>query len=169
MKLDGKFGRRFDPEDVAQSVMGSFFVRLRDGQYNLEESGALWRLLVAMAANKVKERKRFHLADKRTIKAEDSTDADGSVYGVPLGRLLAAPSADDEAALRETLEGVMSKLSPAKRQIMHFHLRGSSIAEIAKEVDCAERTVQRTLKQIQDDLTKRLGGDAKYLPPGGAK
>jgi hypothetical protein len=41
-KMDGKFGRRFDLEDVTQSVMGSFFVRLRRGRYDLDESGALW-------------------------------------------------------------------------------------------------------------------------------
>lgn len=166
MKLDGKFGRRFDPEDVTQSVMGSFFVRLRNGQYDLVESGALWRLLVAMAANKVKEKKRFHLAGKRTLKAEESTDNDGSVFGVPLGRLLAEPSADDEVAMKETLEVVMAKLSPAKRQIMELHLRGRTITEIAQEVGCAERTVQRTLKQIQDDLTTQIGGEGKFVPPG---
>ena len=39
-----------------------------------------------MAANKVKEKKRFHLAGKRTIKAEKSSEADGSVYcEVPAG------------------------------------------------------------------------------------
>src|SRR5262245_54743172 len=45
---------REDEEDVVQSVCRSFFTRAREGQYILQRSGDLWRLLAAITLNKVR-------------------------------------------------------------------------------------------------------------------
>src|SRR6516162_3079516 len=45
--------RVFDSDDVLQSVLGNFFVRLIAGQYDLKEPDQLIRLLVTMAHNKI--------------------------------------------------------------------------------------------------------------------
>jgi RNA polymerase sigma-70 factor (ECF subfamily) len=46
--LSDKLAARIDPEDVVQSAYRSFFLRARDGQYVVRESGDLWRLLIAI-------------------------------------------------------------------------------------------------------------------------
>ena len=52
-RMSAHLERRVAAEDVVQSVYGSFFVRAREGQYALEQSGDLWRLLAAITLNKV--------------------------------------------------------------------------------------------------------------------
>ncbi len=44
--------------DLCQSVLGSFFVRVAAGQYELESPARLMKLLVAMTRNKVREKAR---------------------------------------------------------------------------------------------------------------
>ena len=48
----------FDSMDLCQSVLGSFFVRVAAGQYELESPARLMKLLVAMTRNKVREKAR---------------------------------------------------------------------------------------------------------------
>ena len=44
--------------DLCQSVLGSFFVRVAAGQYELDSPARLMRLLVVMTRNKVREKAR---------------------------------------------------------------------------------------------------------------
>lgn len=48
----------FDSIDLCQSVLGSFFVRVAAGQYEIEAPGGLMKLLLAMTRNKVREKAR---------------------------------------------------------------------------------------------------------------
>ena len=52
--------KRFDEDDVLQSVFRVFFNKARAGFYNVPEDGDLWPLLVAMAVNKVRARSAYH-------------------------------------------------------------------------------------------------------------
>lgn len=47
-QLSVKLAQRVDPEDVVQSVYRSFFVDARNGRYDFQHGGDLWRLLVTM-------------------------------------------------------------------------------------------------------------------------
>ena len=48
----------FDSMDLCQSVLGSFFVRVAAGQYELESPARLMKLLIVMTRNKVREKAR---------------------------------------------------------------------------------------------------------------
>lgn len=48
----------FDSMDLCQSVLGSFFVRVAAGQYELESPAGLMKLLIVMTRNKVREKAR---------------------------------------------------------------------------------------------------------------
>jgi RNA polymerase sigma-70 factor (ECF subfamily) len=50
---DPRLRRRVDEADVCQSVMRSFFVRARLGEYDVANPNELMRLLAGMARNKV--------------------------------------------------------------------------------------------------------------------
>jgi hypothetical protein len=44
--------------DLSQSVLGSFFVRVAAGQFELDSPGRLMKLLIVMTRNKVREKAR---------------------------------------------------------------------------------------------------------------
>jgi RNA polymerase sigma-70 factor (ECF subfamily) len=69
-RLSCKMRRRVDAEDVIQSACRSFFVGVREGRYNLEQGGDLWRLLVAITLNKIQDQVKRHKAGKRSIEAD---------------------------------------------------------------------------------------------------
>ena len=48
----------FDSMDLCQSVLGSFFVRIAAGHYELDSPARLMKLLVVMTRNKVREKAR---------------------------------------------------------------------------------------------------------------
>ena len=70
--MSAKLARRMDAEDVVQSAFRSFFSGVNRDQFQLEESGDLWRLLVVIALNKLRRQAAFHGAAKRQFKAEQS-------------------------------------------------------------------------------------------------
>lgn len=74
-RLAPKVARRVDPEDIVMSAYRSFFIRARDGQFNLRRSGDLWRLLVAITLNKVRRQVARHQAEKRSIRREEDLTA----------------------------------------------------------------------------------------------
>jgi RNA polymerase sigma-70 factor (ECF subfamily) len=155
-QLSPSFNRRFDPEDVVQSVYRSFFGRLQVGGYTLSRNGDLWSLLAGIARNKVRERVRLNLADCRTVNAEDSGLAVGSSCGVSRQALIEEPTPEEAAMLSEILQRALAALSALKRQIIEKLLQGDSAEEVAAEVNCTLRTVQRTAKQFRDDLDRQM-------------
>src|ERR1700722_15375085 len=63
--VDDRLRRTFDSMDVCQSVLGSFFVRAAMGQFELEKSDQLLKLLATMVRNKVAERATHEKAGRR--------------------------------------------------------------------------------------------------------
>src|SRR5262249_18756127 len=68
-RLSSKLSHRIEPEDVVQSAYRSFFGDARDGRYDLQRGGDLWRLLVAITLNKLHDQMRRHTTKKRRIDA----------------------------------------------------------------------------------------------------
>ncbi|MEX2185918.1 MAG: ECF-type sigma factor [Pirellulales bacterium] len=163
--LPRQFGRRIEAEDVAHAACRSFLIRFRDDQFDVQESGAAWRLLAAMAMNKLRQEKRFHMAERRTVASEESVAVDGSVFGVAVGKLVSEPLPDEVAALREVLEGLMASLASAKRRIVELHLQGCSVAKIASDLNCSERNVQRSLQEFRRLLENQLVGCEPFVAP----
>jgi RNA polymerase sigma-70 factor (ECF subfamily) len=165
-RLSPKLTRRIDPDDVLQSAYLSFFMRARDGRFDINESGELWRLLAAIAINKVLLNARYHRAGKRRITQEESV-ADGSVYGVPVSALSKQPTPEEAAIMTEELTREMAEFSPLKRQIVQMWLQGFSVAEIAVALNCTRRMAQRTLQQLQASLREQLSQESSMLASGG--
>src|SRR5580692_6037547 len=63
--VDDRLRRQFDSMDVCQSVLGSFFVRAAMGQFELEKSEQLLKLLATMVRHKVAERAAHEKAHRR--------------------------------------------------------------------------------------------------------
>ncbi len=74
--ISDRLGKRVDPEDVVQSVYRSFYRRASDGQFTLDKTGDLWRLLAMITVNKVRKQANFHCRQKRDIRREQNVSPD---------------------------------------------------------------------------------------------
>src|SRR5689334_8029550 len=69
-RLSAKLAPRVDPEDIVQSAYRSFFVAAGRGQFELQRSGDLWRLLVEITLHKLYRTAQHHLAQQRAVSRE---------------------------------------------------------------------------------------------------
>src|SRR5262249_17510520 len=97
--------RQFDSVDVCQSVLASFFVRARTGQYDLERPAQLVALLVKMARNKPGERVRYHYREGRDARRVEGLD--GPAEHAPA----ADPSPSRQAECKELLAELRARLT----------------------------------------------------------
>ncbi|MGE3804870.1 MAG: RNA polymerase sigma factor, partial [Gemmataceae bacterium] len=148
-RLHGKLARRVDPEDVVHSVYRSFFVRAKEGRFDLERGGDLWRLLVAMTFHKVCREVERHSAAKRAIKKEQAFGSEDSLHLLQPDMLSREPSPAESIVLAEELEGMMLGLEPRDRLIFELRLQGHNVKEIAEAAGCSVRTVKYTLADIK--------------------
>jgi RNA polymerase sigma factor (sigma-70 family) len=156
-RLSARMGRRFDPEDVVQSVYCSFFKAASEGRFDLQRGGDLWRLLVAITLNKLHLRMRRNQSGKRAIAKE--CPVENELY---LGNhLVGAPSPLEAAALADELESIMAKLGPLERRMLEMRLQGYNLEEIAAATQRTERTVRRTLTEVRQMLGQKGGADAE--------
>ena len=74
-RIGPKLRSRVEAEDVVQSAYRSFFVGARDGEFELSESGDLWRLLASITLNKLYRQFEKQTAAKRSIHRETTLEA----------------------------------------------------------------------------------------------
>ena len=148
-RLSAKLQARVDADDVVQSTYRSFFVRASAGQFELDASGDLWRLLARMALHKLSHQIERHTAEKRAVSAEESL-SDAHEIASP------GPSPDEAAAIADELEFVMRSLSPTERRTLELRLQGELIEAIALDLGQSERTVRRTLAHVREIMVRRL-------------
>jgi RNA polymerase sigma-70 factor, ECF subfamily len=152
-RLNRALRRKLDPEDVLQSVLGSFFRRQRDGEFDLESWDGLWALLVLMTVRKCcRQSEHFHAArrDARREVAATSTPS-GEVLDLA-GR---EPTPYEAALLADVVEDLLNGLGPRDRQVVALRLQGFSVAEISGEIQRTQRTVRRVLEWAKSRLQSR--------------
>ena len=69
-QIDLDLRRKFDPEDVMQSVMASFFRRHGAGEIDVQSDQSLWALLAVMTVHKCGHKIRYSRAAKRNAGQE---------------------------------------------------------------------------------------------------
>src|SRR6516162_16394 len=68
--LSRKLAARLDGQDVVQSVFRTFFRRSAAGEFRIDSSDELWRLLVQITLQKARAKARHHTAAVRDVTAE---------------------------------------------------------------------------------------------------
>ena len=150
-RLSPKLAARTDPEDIVLSAYRSFFIGAREGQFVLERSGDLWRLLVSITLHKLYHQERSNRAAKRSVEAESPfVSAEGGLFG-------REPSPDEAIAIADQLESLMASLDRFGRRVLELRLQEENLAAIASDTGRSERTVRRTLETIRQRLTRQLG------------
>ena len=157
--LDRRVRHRMDEEDVVLSMFQSFCARQGRGEFDLADRDELWRLLVTITLRKARNAARDHHRDRRDIARERTlsatADDDQSCPGWALELMDAStPSPGEAAVLSEALERRLASLAdPELRKIALARLEGFTNREIADQLDCTERSIERKLGRIRSKWT----------------
>lgn len=156
MRLSSLAPQKEDAEDVANSVLKSFFVRFRDNEFELNSWESLWGLFARITLRKCGHRIEYYRAACRDVTREESGPrAEDS--GCDWEAVARGPTPDEAAMLAETVEHLMNRLDKRDREILAMALQGYSAPEISAQVGCTERTVRRVLERIRARLeTQKL-------------
>src|SRR5207302_11301991 len=91
---------KVDPEDVLQSVLKSFFVRCRDGQFHIANWNNLWSILMVMTVRKCGRINDFFQTARRDVRREMALGT-GTSAALPLPGSAAPPTSEEAAILAE--------------------------------------------------------------------
>jgi len=138
-KLGSAPRRAADEEDVAAVVFGNLWQGAESGRFpELRNRENLWPLLVVLTSRRVHDLRRREL---RRCSEGDPEDLD-RVIGEE-------PTAEFAAIMTENVARLFAALDPVQRQVARGKLEGLGNAEIARELGCSERTVERKLHVIR--------------------
>ena len=142
-----------DEEDIALSAMNSFVRAAGRGRFpRLHDRDDLWRLLVTITARKLTKRRRNHFAAKRGGGAVHGESVFINRYdGADIADVLGVePTAELSLATAETCRVLVEKLGDESLgQIVLLKLEGDSNTEIAEQLNCATRTIDRKMEKVR--------------------
>jgi RNA polymerase sigma factor (sigma-70 family) len=166
-RLEGVPRGAGDEEDVALSAMHSFCRGMEAGRFQrVDDRQDLWKLLVTIAARKAHAKRRHEYAEKRNARR---TKHEGSFLrrdsldeGVAeLAELAVEPSPELADLVVSNFHELLACLDETARQIALWRLEGYSTAEIAENLGCVRRTVERKLERIRDKWSRMGLGPAR--------
>lgn len=156
-KLQGLPGQMADEEDVALSAMNRFYQAAEEGRYpELADRDGLWRLLFQITMHRVIDLRRSENRQRRGgDRGRSATERNltggrpepSSVSQVPDGTL----SPEMEAVMADECQRLFAELQDGELQaIAAAKMEGASNEEIAAQLKCSQRTVERRLRLIRD-------------------
>jgi len=148
-KIDRRLDRRFDGEDVVQSVFRTFLRRHELGKYEIDTDRQLWNLLVTITIFKTRSYARRHKADKRDVAVEQELPDHFSF-------LADDPQPKDAIALWEEVHLVLAGLPEKAGLILAARLEGNSKSDIAENLGISRQTVHRICSLLDERLRKRF-------------
>jgi len=156
--------RTFDEEDLALSAMNSLFDGLRENLIAAQSNVDLWRILVSIVNRKLINLRERVMAQKRgggNVRGDSiwtQTSEDNFFHQQKDHRLDNAPDACIE--LLETTDRLFRKLeNDDQRKIARLLLEGYRIDDIATELDCVRRTIERKIVRIRELWSEVLNND----------
>ena len=157
-KLGDTSRRAADEEDVALSAFHSFCQGAAAGRFpRLDDRHDLWKLLVTITARKASAQMRRAYRQKRgggTVRGESVfvRRGESSEWAMGLAQVMGSEPTPEVAAMAaEQYEQLLDTLQDdSLRRVALCKLEGYSNEEIARQLDCAPRTVERKLARIRD-------------------
>jgi RNA polymerase sigma-70 factor (ECF subfamily) len=146
--LNRKLAGRVDGEDVVQSVFRTFFRRSVAGEFTIDSSDQLWRLLVTITLRKARAKARFHTAGVR----DACVEAAGGGEVKPADVASPDPGPEDAAVLVDQIEALLRGLPPLYPELLELRLQGHTVIETAARLGVSRQTVHRALNLLQQRL-----------------
>lgn len=146
--------RVLDSGDICQSVFCNLYLRLASGQFELSSPGELLRLLASMALNRVNDKARHHLAQKRgSGQAQAWLPEHLAQLHSPTG------GPEREASFRDLYQQTLSLLDEDERQLAVLRGQGMEWQEIAVERGEQPDALRKRLGRALDRVAKQLDLD----------
>jgi RNA polymerase sigma factor (sigma-70 family) len=157
----GKLGqhsrRACDEEDIAISAFHSFCRGVACGRFpRLNDRHDLWKLMLTITARKVSDQIRRDRRQKRgkgIVRGESAfmvSDTSKNAEGINRAQGF-EPTPDFAVQVAEECERLLGSLpDETHRKIALCKLEGFSNSEIALQLDCTPRTVERKLSRIRE-------------------
>jgi RNA polymerase sigma-70 factor, ECF subfamily len=156
-KTSNSLASRIDADDVVQSVFRTFFLRVRDGHYDVPRGEDLWGLLLSIALSKLRDQEHFHRAAKRDVRLTVPLEIDGSAGGRVISPSRKAEEDGDGAFFQLVVQEAFAGLPELHRAVVELRLAGHEVAAIAAQTGRSRRTVERVLQDVRARLTDLLG------------
>jgi RNA polymerase sigma-70 factor (ECF subfamily) len=153
-QLGRKLAPRFDGADVVQSVFRTFFRRSAAGEFRIDSSGELWRLLVQITLQKARAYGRHHTAGVRDVAAEAPGGAAFLIEAVAH-----EPGPEEAAALVDQIQELLRGLPDLYYDLLRLRLEGHSVSDTAARLGVSRRTVHRGLHLLRQRLTRSAAAE----------
>lgn len=150
-KLGGSATRMADEEDAALNAFDSFCRGAEQGRFQqLRDRDDLWQLLVVITVRKALDQRNYERRQKRgggRTGSEGTADLTLQQWDDVLGE---EPSPELAAMVAEEFSRLLTMLRDDELQsIALLKMEGYTNHEVAEQLGCARRTVQRRLELIK--------------------
>lgn len=150
-KLDVHTRRRYDEHDAANSAFHSLCRGLTDGRIEAENRDAFWGLLAVITSRKVSAQRRYINRQKRgggAIRGDSGFVEFGGagINGIDGNQRTPDVMAQVSESCSQLLDALPDE-TMKKIVLLKFH--GETNGEVASELKCTRRTVERKLERIR--------------------
>jgi DNA-directed RNA polymerase specialized sigma24 family protein len=147
-KLDPKTRRNYDERDAANSAFHSLCRGLADGRIEAENRDALWGLLAVITSRKISAQRRYQNRQKRGggIVRGESGFGEAGIGAVGSNQQTPDMLAEVSESCAHLFDAIPDE---TLKKIVLFKFQGATNAEVARELECTERTIERKLERIR--------------------
>jgi len=150
VKLAAAPRRLADEEDVALSAFKSLCLGAAQGRFpQLRDRDNLWPLLVVLTVRKAQDLVKYECRRKRGGPGLSGGPSPGRADYDLEAVLSREPTPELSLLVAERCEHLLGLLEPAHQQIARLKLEGYTNQEIAGQLGCGLRTVERRLELIR--------------------
>ncbi len=150
-RLDSQIRRRYDENDAANSAFHSLCRGLADGRMEAENRDALWGLLAVITSRKISVQRRHINRQKRGGGAVRGDSGFAELGGAGVNQVVGKHQPPD--VLAEVSESCAQLLDAipdeTMKKIVLLKFQGATNGEIAGELNCTQRTIERKLERIR--------------------
>jgi len=150
-KLDVQTCRRYDENDAANSAFHSLCRGLVDGRLEAENRDGLWGLLAVITSRKIAAQRRYLNRQKRgggDVRGESGFAEFGhaGINAITVN----LPTPDVLAEVSESCDQLLDALpDETMKKVVLLKFEGATNCEVASELNCTQRTVERKLERIR--------------------
>lgn len=157
----GPLARLEESTDVLQDALHVAWQKV--GDVEPESAGSILRWLEAIATNQIRNRIRFHNAEKRDRRRDGAVRDDSAA--VPPAPDTAPGERVSRSELREIVDDEVHALIPPQRDVVllrDYYAEGweQTARELGRSVHAAEQLYQRARSKLRGRLARRLGEGA---------
>lgn len=150
-KLDRQIRRRYDEDDAANSAFHSLCRGLVDGRLEAENRDALWGLLAVITSRKISAQRRYLKRQKRgggAVRGESgfAEFGDAGINAIVGNQHTPAVLAEVSESCVQLLDAIPDE---SMKQIVLLKFQGTTNGEVAEELKCTRRTIERKLERIR--------------------